>query len=376
MSGAINAVGASKVQGLGPNGAAPTAGAAAPPSVLPAPQMEVGAANGDVMSMLYVLTAKQRDAQSTQGAAKAERKGSERQEAFDHMRDELQKAKEAKEDGSWLSKVTAVLDSAADATVGGNPFQDVSHTLSESTGCAAFDVAYDFIRPDALLHGAVLLTKATTGRDEVAQVYDGVASTSSLKTRSQGAADVSGQEKVMTAYEITRDAIAAAMVAVSTCGTGTVALVALSASAALMMEAKLDLLGQAGVGGKEKMWIRLGAQAVLIVGGAGAGLSSSAGAAKSTEKAFKSVSNVISGANQAARGAVKVGEAIYQHAADDHLTEAAKHENTQHQANREQDRIISGLREVSKSYQRTLENIASTINERDQTPLMLARQIA
>ncbi len=86
--------------------------------------------------------------------------------------------------------------------------------------------------------------------------------------------------------------------------------------------------------------------------------------------------DIVNGTNKIARGSVEVGQAVYQKAADDHLTESAKHQNTQQRVNREQDRIIDGLRAVSTSYQRMLENIAGAMNERDQIPLMITRQIA
>ena len=152
-----------------------------------------------------------------------------------------------------------------------------------------------------------------------------------------------------------------------------VALVAVATSAALMLEAKTDALGELGVGDKAKMWTRLGAQAVMILGTAGASLLTGA---KVVEGGAKAAVMIIDGANQVSRGSVQVGQAIYEHASSEHLAESAKHQNTQHRADREQERLISGLREVSKSYQRSLEAIGSTMNERDQTPLMLARNIA
>ena len=373
MSGAVSSVGNRSVQSVeGASGGPPPPGVG-PLDVLPPPEMEIGAAQGDVMSLLYALTAKQRDTDETQRAGAAERKGTERKDAFDHMRAEIQKAKEAKEDGGWLDTVTHVLDSVADAVVGGNPLQDAAHELAQSTGIKAFDIAYDFIRPDALLHGAVLLTSAATGESGVAQTYDVGAGSSSLKTRFQGAADITGKEKVMDAYAVTRDGIAAAMVTVGTCGTGTVALVAVATSAALMLEAKTDALGELGVGDKAKMWTRLGAQAILIVGTAGAAVATSA---KAVDVGAKTAVQIINGANQVSRGSVQVGQAIYEHASSEHLIESAKYQNTQHRADREQERLIGGLREVAKSYQRSLETIGSTMNERDQAPLMLARNIA
>lgn len=373
MSETVGNVGGRAVQCVGGVGPAAKPPAAAPVDVLPSPEMEIGAAKSDVMAMLYALTAKQRDTSSNQGASAAKRKETERQHAFEQMREELQKAKEAKEDGGWLGTVSDILDAATDAAVGGNPLQDVAHELAESTGIKAFDVAYDFIRPDALLHGAVVLTSAATGEDSIAQAYDIGAATSSLKTRFQGAADTTGQAEVMDAYAITRDGIAAAMVTVGTCGVGTVAVVAVASSAVLMLEAKADLLGKLGVADKEKMWIRLGAQASMVVGSAAAAF---VGAGKIAPGGVKAAVAITNGANLVGRGSVQVGQAIYQHEADEHLAESAKHQNTQHRVDREQERLLAGLRDVSKSYQRSLDTIASTMNERDQIPLMLARHIA
>jgi hypothetical protein len=337
------------------------------------PAMEIGAANGDVMSLLYALTSKQRDTASTQRAASAERKGAERTQAFERMREALQAAKEAKEDGGWLGTVTDILDAATDATIGGNPLQDVAHRLSEETGVKAFDIAYDFIRPDALLHGAVVLTSAATDGDAVAQTYDVAAGNSSLKTRFQGAADMSGREEAMDAYSLTRDGIAAAAITVGTCGTGVVAIVAVASSALLMAEAKLDVLGKAGVDNDAKMWIRVGAQATMAAVTLAGTMASSA---KMVSGGAKVAVNIINGASQVTRGSVQVGEAMYEKASADHLTESERQQNAQHQADREQERIISGLRDVAESYQRSLETIATTMNERDQAALMLARSTA
>ena len=122
--------------------------------------------------------------------------------------------------------------------------------------------------------------------------------------------------------------------------------------------------------------MRLGAQAALIVGTVGAAYAMAPKVASATKAATTAATSIISGANQVSRGSVQVGQAIYEHASSEHLTESAKYDNTQHRADREQERLISGLREVSKSYVRSLETIGSTMNERDQTPLMLARNIA
>lgn len=373
MSDGVGGVGGATVQRVGgPTGAARPTGTP-PASVLPAPTQEIGAASADVTALLYALTARQRDRDTSQRASTAERKDTERKDAFEKMRKELEKAKEAEEDGSWLGDVLDVVDSVTGALVGGNPLQDLAHDLSEATGIGAFEVAYDFLRPDALLHGAAVLTSAATGCDDVKQVYDVGADDVSMKTRFQGAADVTGEAKVMDAYAFTRDATATAMVTVGTCGTGTVAVVAMVSSAALMAEAKLDVLGRLGVEGEAKMWTRLGAQAAVAIGSAGLAFATKTQFAKGgADAAVK----IIGGANQVTRGAAKVGQALYQREVSEHMTNAAAHQHAQHRVDREQERLISGLREVTKSYQRCLESIGGALNERDQTHLMLARQIA
>lgn len=353
-------------------------------SSLPKPSVHADKACMDVMAMLYALTENQRDAAGQERRTSIERKNHERQDAVEHQKEQIRQAQEAKDDGGWLSDVTKALGSAADAIVGGSPLDDIAHDLSDATGCEVFNIAYDFIRPDALLHAAVMLSGAATGSKGISQVYDakpwaapqgpsGGEGGASLKTRSQGAADATGHQEVMDAYAVTRDAEAAAMVTVATCGTGTVAMVAVASSAALMLEEKADLLGKAGVDGKTKMWVRLGAQAVLIFVNAGASFGSATSAISGGGKAAV---QCASGANQMARGSVKVGEAAYQHASDEHLANASKYDGVQHRIDREQQRIVSGLRDVMQSYQRTLQTLTGTITERDQTRLTMAHQIA
>lgn len=373
MTDPIGSSGVRGVQSVVDGGGGEPRASTAPVNVLPAPGMDLREAQGDAMALLYALTAKQGDSQTTQRASAAERKGTERHQAFEHIQEENKKAQDAKDDGGWLSDVTDVLDAAADAVVGGNPLQDVAHRLAETTGCKAFDLAYDFIRPDALLHGAVVLTSAAAGESGIAQTYDMAAGSSSLKTRFQGAADVTGEARVMEGYTVTRDGIATAMITVGTCGAGGVAIFAVASSAALMLEAKADLLGKIGLSDKAKMWVRFGAQAYVVAATAGGSI---AGGAKGVSVGAKVATNIVNGTNQVARGSVKVGQAIYEHASSEHLTESAKYQNFQHRIDREQERIISGLREVSQSYQRSLETLASTIVERDAAPLMLARNIA
>jgi hypothetical protein len=202
------------------------------------------------------------------------------------------------------------------------------------------------------------------------------ASSSSLKTRSQGAADASGQQDVMEGYTVARDAIAGAAITAGTCGTGTVAVVAMATSAALMLEAKTDALGKAGVGDKEKMWIRLGAQTGLVAVSAASALTSPATHATDAQRLTKAAVLMNNGTNQMARGSVTVGHAVYDHEADEHLADAAMHEAARQSADRAQERITSGLREVAKAYQQSLETLAGTMNEREQSSLQLARSIA
>jgi len=137
-----------------------------------------------------------------------------------------------------------------------------------------------------MIHGAVLLAAAVTKDQQITQGYDVIASGSSLRTRFQGVADISGKEKgVMDVYTVTRDAIAMAMVTVGTCGTGSAAMFAVLSSAALAAEQKLDLLGEAGVGDDAKLALRLGAQAYLMAGNIACALKLGAGAAEAGKAA-------------------------------------------------------------------------------------------
>jgi len=370
--------------------------------------MSAEAANGDVMALLYALTSKQRDSDSSSRSQSAERKNDERKSEYENMKAEIAAAKEAEEDGGWLDSVTDALDSVCDCVVGGNPLQDLAHSLSEATGIKAFEIVYDFVRPDALLNAAACLATEATGRTEFKEVSDlkpleapkapaagltGDAAGSSLKTRFQAAADLSGTPDVMEAYGVTRTVIASAMVTVGTCGAGTVAMVAVATSAALVVESKADLLGKAGVSDSAKTWIRVGAQAAMFVATAGSALTSAPQAASAvgagakaataatnaTRKAIdgaKAATMLVNGANQVARGSVEVGKAVYEREVSAHNIEASKHEGAQGRIDRQQQRLVTGLREVSKSYQRTLETIAGSMKESQDTRLMLARQIA
>lgn len=372
---------------VGSGGSAPAASGGAG-AFLPAPSVSLDAANGDTMALLYALTSKQRDTDTSQRGQSAQRKNDERKNEYEQMKAQVAAAKEAEEDGGWLDSVTDALDTVCDCVVGGNPLQDLAHSLSEATGIKAFEIVYDFVRPDALLNAAACLATEATGCEEITQINDlkpleapkapaagftGDAAGSSLKTRFQAGADLSGRQEVMEAYGVTRATIATAMVTVGTCGTGTVAMVAVATSAALMVEAKADLLGKAGVGDKEKMWLRLGAQAAMVVATAGVSMASGA---QTVAAGAKAATNIVNGANQVSRGAVDVGKAVYAREVSSHNIEAAKHEGAQGRIDRQQQRLVTGLREVSQSYQRTLENLAGTMKDGQDTRLMLARQIA
>lgn len=384
----INGAGRAAVQPLSLGGASGPRPTGPSGTLLPTPSVPIDAASGDTMAILYALTAKQRDSDTTQRGHTAERKGDERKSELREQQAEIARAKEAQEDGGWLDDVMDAIDSVCDAVVGGNPLQDLAHFASEATGIKAFDIVYDFIRPDALLHAAAMVTTAATGCDAVGQAYalrpteapkaggaglQGDVAGSSLKTRFQAAADLSGERDVMDVYAATRTVMSSAMVTVGTCGTGTVAIVAISSSAALMAEAKADVLGKLGVDDKTKMWARLAGQGVAILG---TGALSFLSAADGLSTGVKAATNIISGANQTGRGAVTVGKAAYENDANDHFTEATKHEAAQGRLDREQKRLVSGLREVTASYQRTLETIAGSMKELGDTHSMLARQIA
>ncbi|CAN5910921.1 hypothetical protein BH11MYX4_BH11MYX4_38780 [soil metagenome] len=370
----VSSIGKKSASGVGAPeaGPAPIPASASLGTSLPAPNMDVATATGDVMAMLYALTAKQRDQGTRQRASTAQDQGTQREVAFNRMRDELQAAKDAENDGGWLGKVTKTLDAITDAVVGGNPLQEAAHHLADLTGVDQFEIAYDFIRPDATLHGAVLLATAVTGEKKLAQGYDVVAASSSLRTRFQGVADASGEKKVMDVYAVTRDAIAMAMVTVGTCGTGSAAMFAVLSSAALAAEQKFDLLGGAGVGDDAKLALRLGAQAYMVAGNIACAFRLGASAAQAGSAAV----SIINGAGEVSRGGVAVGRAAYEHEASLHLANAAEQENAQHRADRSLERIVAALRDMSKSYQRCLETIASSLNERDQSSLLVAQHIA
>jgi hypothetical protein len=369
---------------------APTAAPPASAATLPTPSMNVAAASGDAMAMLYALTSSQRDADGKERTLDADLKGKERQAAIKQQQDELQQAKDAQEHSGFFGKIAKALGSVADKVVGGTPLGDIAHDLSDATGCKVFDIAYDIIRPDALLNAAVMLAGAATGSHVAKDVVDmkggdGPQGTStsmlgsgpSMKDRFQGAADVSGKQDVMQAYEVTRDATAGAMMTVATCGAGTVAVVAIASSAALMAEQKADLLGKLGVSDRTAMYLRLGAQCALIVVNVGAAVTAPANSVTAGIKTgAKMAVHVANGANQVGRGAAQVGQVVYQRESDDHMAEATRAENTQKQADRDTQVIIDGLREVSKSYQQTLQTLANAMNERDQTPIALAHHIA
>lgn len=351
----------------------PAVGGVAAGVSLPAPTMSFSGASGDVMAMLYALTAKQRDQGARQASGTAQDRGLEREVAFNRQRDELQAAKDAEADGGWLGNVTKAIDAVTDAVVGGNPLQDAVHHLKGLTGIKQLDIAYDFIRPDATIHGAVLLASAVTGEKKITETYDAIGATSSLRTRFQGVADATGQEKrVMDAYAVTRDAIAMAMVTVGTCGTGSAAMFAVLSSAALAAEQKLDVLGEAGVGDDMKMALRLGAQAYVVAGNIACAVKLGASAAQASKVAVA----IINGTAQVSRGGAAVGRAAYEHESSLHLARAAEQESAQHRADRSLGRIVNGLRDLSKSYQRCLETVASTLSERDQSTLLLAQHIA
>ena len=373
MSTTVGTVRSGNVNAVTSASAAVATGEGASMSMLPSPSASLDAALSDTMSILYAITAEQRDKTSAQRAGDAERKGTERQQAFKDMQAELQKAKEAEEDGGWLDDVMGVVGSVTDAVVGGNPLQDLANGLSDATGFDGFAIAYDFIRPDALTNAAVMLTSEATGCEEIKQAYDVLAFDSSLKTRFQGLADATGKSEIMDAYAVVRDATVMAMVAVGTCGVGTLSVVAIACSAALIAEARADLLGELGVEGPAKMWIRGGLQAAVL----GVNITGAlVGGAQLASGGTRAAVTVVNGTNQVASGAVNVGKAAYEREAAEHLTESAKHQNTQKRADREQERLISGLREVSKSYQNTLGSIASAIHERDQNLVTLSRSIA
>ena len=218
----------------------------------------------------------------------------------------------------------------------------------------------------------MLLASAATGEDAISQGYDVVAGGSSLKTRFQAITDASGEQDVMDAYKVTRDTIAMAMVTVGTCGTGSAACFAVASSAALMAEAKLDVLGELGVDDNTKMGLRLGAQAYMIAGNIGCAVSLGTSVATGAKVAVA----IVSGADQMSRGGVKIGQGIYEHESSIHLNESAMFESVQQRTDREQKRIISGLRELSASYQKVLDTIASTVSEHDDTTRTLAQRIA
>ncbi len=355
---------------------------------LPPPNVALDDSGGDVMAALYKLTSKQRDEQSSAKATAVTNKKAEREASMKQMEEELAKAKEAQEDAGLFAKIGKAIGSASDVLVGGNPLQDLAHSISEATGCDAFDIAYDIVRPDAILHGAAVLASKATGEDAIRQVYDlkpwekpaspsgfliGEGSTSSLRTKFQATADLTGREEVMVGYEITRDAMASAMTTVATCGTGTAAMVAITMSSALMLEQRLKLLERVGVSDNVALALRIGGQVYSAVAtGACAGVLGTKGATVASRVAI----STVNGAQKVGQGSMKIAQAVATHAADVHLADAEAHKNTQKQLDAAQQRIIAALRELSTSYQKSLETLAGAIKERDDTSLDLARRIA
>lgn len=349
------------------------ANASAP--LLPDPTTAPQTALADSTAMLYLLVARESDQNADEAKGSVQASRAQQAAAFQRQQEQIEKAKEAQEHKGVLGKIMDAIDSVSDAVVGGNPLQDIAKTLDDTLHVKAFEVAYDIVRPDAILHGAAMLAAAATGQDKITQAYDLGSSTSSLKTRFQTAADVTDTPEVMDAYAGLRDAIAGAMVTVGTCGTGTAAWVAIGMSAALTVESKLDLLGRAGIHGGVATAIRVGAQLYGVAAGASIGAVMK-GAAQATSLAAKVTVNCIQGSKDITEGALKMGQAAYQYSADNHMASSEAELNTQNRAGRAVDRIVSGLKQTTQNYQQTLQTLNDTMDAQNQANVALARGIA
>ena len=373
MTTAVGAPARNSAVGVG--APAQNAGIAAAPIGAPLPDPTTSApAALDAINSMCLATVRQRDKETLSRQTGVEVAKSAREAAFKKMQEEIQKAKEAQEHKGFLGGIIKVVDSACDALVGGNPLQDIAKGLDDLTGGKVFEVAYDFLRPDAILHGAAMLAGEALHTDKVTQAYDLTAATSSLKTRFSAVADATGEEKVMDAYAGVRDVVAGAMVTVGTCGTGTAAMVAIALSAAMTLESKVDLLGAVGVHGDVATGIRLGMQAASLAGNVAGTVMS--GVKTGAVEGAKVATAAVNGANSITRGSVEVGQAIYQYQSDTHMARSAAQQNVQHQQDRTIDRMIKGMQQLAEAYQHSLATFTDAINTQDQTTLSIARSIA
>lgn len=343
----------------------------------------------DVLTVLYRTTSKNKDSEVAARMKNVSANGVERAEAQKAHDEELRKAKEERE-GGFLGAVMSVVDTATDMVVGGNPLQDLASKLTEATGCEVFTVAYDVVRPDAMLNAAATLASEASGKKEIAGTYDVVAGSSSLKARFQGAADATGKDEVMQAYDVTKQSIViagATGLSIASAGSCTallvLAIVAASVSAASMVDGKLHLLEKVGVSEEAAGWIRIGVSGATIamsvggsIGGAVAGAGGAAsGAAKAAAAARRAAAaaQVVRGASQLAVGAGQVDQAVREKSAAGHMIAADEQKNAMKKIDRQTERVVSGIREVAASYQRALESLAGAIFERQQLQSELAQ---
>jgi hypothetical protein len=358
------------------------------------------------MSMMYALTAKQRDKQSQAKHSEAENKKTERAAAFEKMSEELKAAQQKKEDSSWLDSITGVLDIVTDHALdfllsGGNPIVmavSLARGVGELTGSDELKFVGGMLRPETILKGAASITEATLGEkagasfretlcdEQFCGALETLSPYSSSKQRFEGAAKAVKEPEIAEAYGTFKQTTLAVAVTVSTCGSGAVIAAVLIASAALMIEQKAHLLEKMGVDSKVAMGIRIGAQVAVAIGsGAGAADAAMTAAKVGTEAAktaakvaasVKSAVHVLKGAEEAAQGGVQIGQAIYKEASDQHLANAEEARNMQKIADRQQQHIIDGLRDLAQSYQRSLSAIAGAIEERDNTSVRLTQRMA
>ena len=377
MMGGVTAVsGARAAPTSAPTGSPVPSSSAGVGAPLPAPNVELTGAADDVMTMMYGLTAKQRDEQTAdkKNAVQASQQASE--SAYQDQQAEAKQALEDQKKGGIFGGIMKAIGTITDAVVGGNPLQDLAKTADDALGTKTFEVVYDFIRPDAILNAAALLASKATGSDKITEAYDMGAAPSSLKTRFQGAADATNEQKIMSVgYDTVRDAIAGAMVTVGTAGVGTATIAAIALSASLAVESKLDLLGKMGIHGGLAEGLRIGAQVYSMAFTVGASFAT-AGVREAASTGTKIATNVINGVDKTTQGVSTIGQAAYSYSAEQHTTTAAADANTQQQNSRQIDRLVAGLREISQSYERSLGTIASTLQVRDQTSLQVAQSIA
>lgn len=367
-------------------------------ALLPAPSE----GSGDVMSMIYALTAKQRDRGTQAMHAEAQDRKIEREHAFERMTQDLQKAQETKDESGWIGTLTEALDAVTDHSLefllsSANPVvmaAGMARSVGEITGCETLTFAGGVLRPETLLRAASAVTETVAGKEagnEMRSVlcdeqFCGALQTlspySTTKQRFEGAAKATGEESLTAHYQTFKQVTLATATTVATCGSGAVVAASLIASAALMLEEKAKLLEKLGVDSNGATGIRIGAQVAVAIGCGAAALDAGRVAGTVSKEvathaaAARAAVRLIKGAETIVEGGVQVARAFSNDAIAEHMRHADEAQNTQKVIDRQQQRIIDGMRDLSQSYQRTLSAIAGTIQERDQTSVRLTQRMA